>query len=84
VTIDTTSYILEAKTETFKELYKSEVNEVITTSFIPPVQVKEKPIFLIEAGISQSDISWNSLLVFNGQKYQIKRNNKLHISDIDK
>ncbi len=80
-TVDTTSYVVETTGTDLNILYRSKWNEAISEIIIIPIYIKRKPIFLIRAGYYQSDISWNYLLVFNGQDYQISKRNRIKYDD---
>lgn len=72
---DTSSYIVESLNDTRTLLYRSESSESIFDLQIIPKTVNGKPILLVACGVPETDMLWASLLVFNGTKYKVTRNN---------
>jgi hypothetical protein len=47
-----------------------------------PVMVNGKPLLLISAGYPSSDVLWDYLAAFDGQRYEEVRFNRVHLKDI--
>lgn len=62
-------------------LYKSNESENITNIIALPIQCNGLPLLLTESLKPESDVSWNSLLAFDGEKYAIQTRQKINIKN---
>lgn len=69
--LDTTSQIIEKFSSDYNCIYKSTENEHIFELLFVPISRNSKPILLTKSWIPDTDEQWNSLLVFNGAKYEL-------------
>ena len=70
ISADTTGYIVEAIHGEFKTVYKSKYNEAISSLAILSRKINGKPVLLMRTGMPETDITWTSLLVWNGKEYE--------------
>ena len=68
-------YIVGTTDEKISLLYKGEPNEVIFDLVIVPKLFNGRPLLLTSCGMDETDMTWNSLLKFNGTEYEVSRNN---------
>lgn len=68
---DTLAIIVEKVNDSYQYLYKSHENECITEVVFVPIIRNGRPILLTKSVRPETDIAWNSLLIFDGNSYQI-------------
>jgi hypothetical protein len=71
VSADTTAYIIESSGDKINILYKSKSSETIMGLVIISKEINGRPILLTDCGLPDSDMTWTSLLIFNGTEYEI-------------
>jgi len=61
-----------------------DLNEGWFISDMVPLHLESngKPILLLRMGISETDMMWNSLVVFSGEEYEFVEGNRLSITDV--
>ncbi|MBX2966422.1 MAG: hypothetical protein KF845_09770 [Cyclobacteriaceae bacterium] len=75
ISADTTAFIIETLGNKVNLLYKSESSEFIYDLSIVSKEINGKPILLTFCGLPETDITWTSLLIFNGVEYKVNQNN---------
>jgi len=74
---DTSAFIVETVGDVTETLYKSSSSETIGELTIISKEINGRPLLLIACGLPESDITWTSLLVFDGTAYQPARHHRL-------
>jgi hypothetical protein len=77
VSADTTAFIVETIDKTPKTLYKSESNETINGLTMVSHEIEGRPILLTDSGMPETDMTWNSVLIFNGAEYQVSKDHRI-------
>jgi hypothetical protein len=67
---DTTVLIVEKKNNSYKCLYKSHEPENINDIVFIPVIRNSRPVLLTKSFVPDTDVEWNSLLIFDGNIYE--------------
>lgn len=78
VSSDTTAYIIESSGDKINVLYKSKSREAIIGLVIISKDINSRPILLIHSGLPRSDVTWSSLLIFNGSEYERDRDHRIN------
>jgi hypothetical protein len=73
VSADTTAHIIETVNQTSKLLYKSKASETINALTIVSKEINGRPILLMDCALSETDMTWTSVLIFNGTTYEPAR-----------
>jgi hypothetical protein len=71
---DTTAFLYDAETNDL--LYKSKSSEIIIDAIPIPVSSAERPLFLVSFGLPETDAFWESLMEFNGTRYELCARNR--------
>jgi hypothetical protein len=74
---DTTSCFVEKTDNDIAVIYSSTQMEHINKIVFIPIIINKKPIILVESFLPESDMSWNSLFIFDGKQYQIKESQRI-------
>ncbi len=74
---DTTAYIIETINNGHKTLYKSKSSESINSLNVISKKVNGRPILLTECAMPETDMMWNSILIFNGTTYEPSKNHRI-------
>ena len=69
INLDSTAQIIEKLNSDYNCVYKSAELEQISELVFIPIIKNSKPILLKRSGVPESDIEWNSVLVYDGAKY---------------
>ncbi|MBL7833239.1 MAG: hypothetical protein JNK18_04765 [Cyclobacteriaceae bacterium] len=77
ISSDTTAFITENQDNLIEVLYKSKSREVIKRITPVAINVRGKRLYLAECGLPDTDLSWNSVLAFNGTTYDIVRESRV-------
>lgn len=72
ISADTTAFIVETLSDSQNILYKSKFNKAINEMTIIPWYVNGLPIILARCSKPETDVTWTSALVFNGQEYETR------------
>jgi hypothetical protein len=70
INLDSTAQIIEKFNSDYNYIYKSTEPEQISELVFIPLTRNSKPILLKKSGVPESDIEWNSVLVYDGTKYK--------------
>lgn len=70
INYDDNVQIVEKIQNEYKSLYKIENQENITEVLLLPILRNDRPILLTKNLLPESDIEWQSILVFDGQNYK--------------
>lgn len=74
---DTTAYIIETLNNEHKTLYKSRSSETINSLNVISKKINGRPIILMECAMPETDMMWNSVLIFNGTDYELSKNHRI-------
>ncbi|MBX2897984.1 MAG: hypothetical protein KF763_21255 [Cyclobacteriaceae bacterium] len=74
---DTTAYIIETINNGHKTLYKSKSSETINSLNVISKKINGRPILLTECAMPETDMMWNSVLIFNGTDYEPSKNHRI-------
>lgn len=77
VSADTTGFIIKTVDKTHRILYKSKFNETINGLTIISKEINGQPIILTDCGMSETDMLWTSVLIFNGTDYEIIKDHRV-------
>lgn len=77
ISADTTAYIIETLNQKHNILYKSSFNEYIHGLTMISKKINNREILLIECGMPETDMTWRSVLTFNGKIYEVSENHKI-------
>lgn len=69
ISADTTAFIVETIADQQKILYRSKASEVINSLVIISKEINAHPILLINSAMPETDMTWTSVLTFNGSEY---------------
>ncbi len=73
VSVDTTAWIIETTRDRSDVLYKSLSSETIRELVMISQPARDRPLFLASSGLPETDITWSSVLTFNGVSYEATR-----------
>lgn len=74
---DTTAYIIETINNEHKTLYKSKSSETINSLNVISKKINGRPILLTDCAMPETDMMWNSVLIFNGTDYEPSKNHRI-------
>ncbi|MFN7706289.1 MAG: hypothetical protein ACK5OS_16855 [Chryseotalea sp.] len=74
---DTTAYIIETINNGHKTLYKSKYSETINSLNVISKKINGRPILLTECAMPETDMMWNTVLIFNGTDYEPSKNHRI-------
>jgi hypothetical protein len=78
VSADTTAYIIETKNNVHITLYKSKASETINSLDVLSMEINGRPLLLAECAMPETDMMWNSVLIFNRTDYEPIRNHRIN------
>jgi hypothetical protein len=79
VSADTTAYIIQTAENSHKTLYKSDYSETIYGLTVVTSSINGQPIFLTSCGMPDTDMTWSSVLIFNGEEYEVNSDSRIRI-----
>ena len=66
---DTLAYIIESSPNNISVLFKSSYNENIGKTIFLPTLVNKKPVILVECYLPDSDVFWETVFIYDGNRY---------------
>ncbi|MEL7147701.1 MAG: hypothetical protein AAFO69_15105 [Bacteroidota bacterium] len=77
------SYIIEAEKDHAEKLLETTDEFVIDELLVTPIFHNGKPVLLLYLSVPETDITWNSPAVFEGDQYQIVNNPRIFLDAYD-
>ncbi|MCZ8217684.1 MAG: hypothetical protein O9262_15680, partial [Cyclobacteriaceae bacterium] len=77
VSADTTAYVIETLNGNHTTLYKSKSSEMINALFAVSRKISGRPILMTKSGIPETDMTWTSVLIFNGKAYEASSGHRI-------
>lgn len=77
VSADTTAYVIETLDGNHTALYKSKSSEVINALFAVSGKISRRPILITKSGMPETDMTWTSVLIFNGKGYEVSSDHRI-------
>lgn len=77
VSADTTAFIIETNGKTHRTLYKSKYSEIIDGMAMVSKIINGRQILLTESGMPETDMTWTSVLIFNGTEYETSKDHRI-------
>jgi hypothetical protein len=77
VSADTTAYIIETINKNQRTLYKSNSSEAINELALISKKVNGRQILLTDCGMPETDMTWTSVLIFNGTEYERTKGHRI-------
>jgi len=77
ISVDTTAYIVETLDSSHKTLYRSRSSEGIHGVTAISKEINGRQILLSECGMPETDMTWTSVLIFNGTEYEPSKDHRV-------
>ena len=77
INLDSTAQIIEKSNSEYNCIYKSTEREHIFELIFIPLTRNSKPILLTKSVVPDTDVEWNSVLVYDGKKYEITEKQRI-------
>lgn len=77
VSADTTAYIIQTMDKTHNMLYKSNSSEAIGELTMISKKINGRQILLADCGMPETDMTWTSVLIFNGTTYEASKDHRI-------
>lgn len=77
VSADTTAYVIEILNGSHTTLYKSKSTERINALFAVSGKINGRPILMTNSGMPETDMTWTSVLIFNGKAYEASSDHRI-------
>ncbi|HEY3430262.1 MAG TPA: hypothetical protein VGK39_06265, partial [Cyclobacteriaceae bacterium] len=81
IALDRGTYLIETTENDTKVLFHSTEDFGMLELMPLPIEINGKPALIATFGVNETDMIWNSLLVFNSNEYEVVESSRVSVKD---